>query len=174
MSSTRFINGSLAADEAAAARAAHAGAFGATLDRVGSAITRYGIVAVLFLIDGIKFTSYEAMAIQPLVAHSPLLFWLYKVLDVRQVSDIFGTFEILAGLLIATRAFAPKLSAAGSLLCIPIFTTTLSFMFSTPGVWQPGYGFPALSATGAFLVKDVVLLGASLWTAAEALRKKAS
>jgi uncharacterized membrane protein YkgB len=44
-------------------------------------------------------------------------------------------------------------------------------MLSTPGVWQPGYGFPALSTTGAFLVKDIVLLGATSWTGAEALRK---
>jgi uncharacterized membrane protein YkgB len=84
---------------------------------------------------------------------------------------VFGAFEILAGLLIATRPFAPRLSAVGSVMCVPIFLTTLSFMLSTPGVWQPGYGFPALSATGAFLVKDIVLLGAAAWTGAEALRK---
>ena len=41
-----------------------------------------------------------------------------------------------------------------------MFLTTLSFVITTPGVWQAGYGFPALAASpGQFLVKDVVLLG---------------
>lgn len=169
--STEFINPSLTKDEASAARAAQAGRAAEILERSGIALARYGLVAILLLIGWIKFTPYEAQAIQPLVAHSPFLFWLYGILDVRQVAALFGTFEIVAGLLIATRAFAPKFSAAGSLMCVPIFLTTLSFMLSTPGVWEPGYGFPALSATGAFLVKDVVLLGAAAWTGAEALRK---
>lgn len=43
-------------------------------------------------------------------------------------------------------------------------------MFSTPGVIAPGYSFPVLSANvGQFLAKDLVLLGAALWTAGEAL-----
>ena len=46
---------------------------------------------------------------------------------------------------------------------IGLFATTLSFLFSTPG-WEPSLGFPALSASaGHFLIKDVVLFGASLW-----------
>jgi uncharacterized membrane protein YkgB len=38
-------------------------------------------------------------------------------------------------------------------------------------VWQAGYGFPALAGfPGQFLVKDVVLLGAAIWTLADSLR----
>ncbi len=52
-----------------------------------------------------------------------------------------------------------------------MFLITLSFLLTTPGVWQPGYGFPALSPSpGQFLAKDLVLLGAAIWTAGEALR----
>jgi len=48
---------------------------------------------------------------------------------------------------------------------------TLSLLLSTPGAWQPGYGFPALSPSpGQFLAKDLLLLGAAIWTAGEALR----
>jgi uncharacterized membrane protein YkgB len=43
-----------------------------------------------------------------------------------------------------------------------MFLTTLSFMLSTPRVWQPGYGFPFLSGAGQFLVKDLLLLGGHL------------
>jgi uncharacterized membrane protein YkgB len=52
-----------------------------------------------------------------------------------------------------------------------MFLTTLSFVITTPGVWQAGYGFPALSGfPGQFLVKDVMLLGAAIWTPADSLR----
>jgi len=65
----------------------------------------------------------------------------------------------------------PKLSVLGSVLATLLFLTTISFLFTTPGVAEAaGGGFPALSSTGQFLLKDVVLLGASLWTLADALR----
>ena len=51
-----------------------------------------------------------------------------------------------------------------------MFLTTLSFLFSTPG-WEPSLGgFRALSVVpGQFLLKDVVLLGAAVWSLGEAL-----
>ncbi len=48
------------------------------------------------------------------------------------------------------------------------FLLTVSFLFSTPGAAQLKYGFPVLGDAGQFLIKDLVLLGASFWTAAEA------
>ena len=65
----------------------------------------------------------------------------------------------------------PKASAIGSIGAVITFIITLSFMLTTPGIWEPGYGFPALSAMpGQFLAKDLVLLGVAIWTAAEAWR----
>jgi uncharacterized membrane protein YkgB len=51
-----------------------------------------------------------------------------------------------------------------------MFLTTLSFLVTTPGVWEPSLGgFPALSAVpGQFLIKDLALLGISLWSLGEA------
>jgi uncharacterized membrane protein YkgB len=56
-----------------------------------------------------------------------------------------------------------------------MFLTTLSFLVTTPG-WEKSLGgFPALSAMpGQFLLKDLVLLGASLFTAGEALEAAGS
>jgi uncharacterized membrane protein YkgB len=53
-----------------------------------------------------------------------------------------------------------------------MFLTTLSFLLTTPGVWEASAGgFPALSVVpGQFLAKDFVLFGASLWTCSEAWR----
>ncbi len=143
---------------------------GRTLEGVGENIARYGLVAILLWIGGIKFTAYESESIQGLVANSPLLSWGYSVLSVRGFAALIGIIEITLGLLIATRPVAPKLSAIGSLGVIPMALITLTFVFTTPGVWQPGYGFPFPSMTGAFLAKDILLLGVAVWTAGEALR----
>ncbi len=84
---------------------------------------------------------------------------------------LIGVIEIVLGLLIATRPFAPMLSAIGSFGVIIMSLITLTFVFTTPGVWQPGYGFPFPSPMpGQFLAKDLLMLGAAIWTAGEALR----
>ena len=58
----------------------------------------------------------------------------------------------------------------GSAVAVLMFLITLSFLFSTPG-WESSLGgFPALSgAIGQLLIKDVVLLGAALWSLGEAM-----
>jgi uncharacterized membrane protein YkgB len=51
-----------------------------------------------------------------------------------------------------------------------MFLTTMTFMLSTPGIFEPtAGGFPAVSITGQFLLKDLVLLGAAILTCGEAL-----
>lgn len=130
-------------------------------------LTRYSLVLVFVWIGGMKFTNYEAEGIRPFVENSPLMSWLYQIFSVSQFSAILGVLEIAVGVLIATRPFWPKLSAYGSIAAAAMFVGTLSFIVTTPG-WEPSLGFPALSVPGQFLLKDAVLLGASLWTAAEA------
>jgi reactive chlorine resistance protein C len=144
------------------------------IDEVGKAIVRWGLVLVLAWIGAMKFTAYEAMGIQPLVAHSPLIGWMYDLLSVRSFSTMLGFIEIATAILIALRPVSPGASAVGSVLAIGLFATTLSFLFSTPG-WEPSLGFPALSAMpGQFLLKDVVLFGASVWILGESLKAMVS
>lgn len=147
-----------------------AGAAGRTLENVGGMVIRYGLVVILLWVGGLKFTAYEAEGIEPLVSNSALMSWGYQVMSVRDFSKVIGTIEIVLGLLIAIRPVAPRISALGSLGAIGMFLTTLSFILTTPGVWQPGYGFPYPSPMpGQFLAKDLLLLGAAIWTAGDAL-----
>ena len=141
--------------------------WGKHLTGLGTGILRYGLVFLLIAIGSTKFFTFEARAIQPLVSHSPFLSWLYPALGLQGVSNLFGLSELITGILIALRPVSPKLSAAGSLIGILIFLTTLSFLFTTPGALAPG------SDAGGFLVKDIVLLGAAVYTAGEALRAAA-
>ena len=138
------------------------------LNRPGIEILRYGLVIVLLWIGGMKFTVYEAAGIAPLEMHSPLMNWLYVLLGQRNISDLLGVIEIALGLGIALRYVYPLVSGIASVLSVGMFLTTLSFLFTTPG-WEPTLGFPAISAMpGQFLLKDIVLLGAAVFTAGEA------
>lgn len=143
-----------------------------TIERIGSAVSRYGLAVVLIWIGCMKFTAYEAMGIQPLVSHSPFFAWTLNFMDVRTLSAAIGVIEIATGLLITSRRFSPRASAIGSLLAVGTFLITLSFILSTPGVWAaPAGGFPALSAhPGQFLIKDIVLLGVSTWSLGESMK----
>lgn len=141
-----------------------------TLERVGVFLLRYSLVLVLAWIGLFKFTPTEAAGIQPLFTHSPLFAWLYEVLSVRAVSNLVGSTEILVAVLMALRPVAPRLSYFGSLGAVVIFLTTVSFLFTTPGAFAVVDGLWVPGSTGSFLIKDLTLLGAAFYTAAEARR----
>ena len=145
-------------------------AMSSQVEAVGRELTRYGLVVVVGWIGLMKFTTYEAEGIRPFVANSPLLSWVYGPLSVQGFSAVLGVVEVAVALLIALRPFAPRASALGSALAVGMFLTTLSFLIRTPGVWEPSLGgFSALSAVpGQFVIKDLALLGISLWTLGEA------
>jgi uncharacterized membrane protein YkgB len=117
-----------------------------------------------------KFTVYEAAGIQPLVANSPLMGWVYGIFSERTFSALLGVVEVSVAAMIALRPVSAKVAAIGSGLAAVMFLTTLTFILSTPG-WEPSLGgFPALSVVpGQFLIKDIVLLAAALWSLGEAL-----
>jgi reactive chlorine resistance protein C len=145
---------------------------GALLRKSGEFLIRYGLVIVLGWIGAMKFTTYEAEGIKTLVETSPFMSWMYKVFSVQTTSNIIGVAEITAAALIAIRPLSAKLSAVGSMLAIFTFLATLTFLFSLPG-WEKSLGgFPALSGSGGFLLKDIVLLGAALFTLGDSLAGK--
>lgn len=146
---------------------------GTNIERLGIGVLRYGLVIVLLWVGLLKFTAYEAEGIKGLVLNSPLLSWVYNIMSVQSFSALLGIIEISLGILIAARNFSPKLSAIGSMGAIIMFLITLSFLLSTPGIWQPDYGFPYLSPMpGQFLAKDILLLGTAIYTAGEALANR--
>ena len=144
------------------------------LEKTGIAISRYGLAVILLLIGLAKFTPEEAAGIQPLVAHSPLMSWMYALLSVRGVSNLIGCIEIVIAILLALRPVSAKLSLAGSVGAPITFLLTASFLLSTPGAVQFNAGISILGAAGQFLIKDLALLGVAVWTAAEALKSDRS
>ncbi len=144
---------------------------GAKLQTAGEFVFRYGLVLIFLWIGCLKFTAYEAKNIEGLIANSPFFSWAYHAMGLQGASNMIGVVEISIGLLLATRPIWPKLSAIGAFGSIITYVMTLSFLLTTPGVWEAGYGFPFPSALpGQFLLKDLVLLGVSIWLAGEALQ----
>ena len=131
----------------------------------GALLVTYALALIFLWFGCLKFTQYEAAGIAPLVMNSPLVGWWHSMFGIAGTSHMLGVFEIITGLLLAARPFQPRLAAIGGAMATITFLVTLTFMLSTPGVAQPGFGNAlALSPfPGQFLLKDLVLLAVSLW-----------
>jgi reactive chlorine resistance protein C len=136
---------------------------------IAALVVRYGLVIVIAWFGAMKFTYYESHGISPLVANSPLMSWLYDIMSIRTFGRLLGSLELLTAALLALKPWFPKASVLGGLIASLFFVSTLSFMVTTPGIGEASAGgFPVLSANGQFLVKDIALLGLSLWLLADA------
>ncbi len=145
---------------------------GDTVANAGTHAIRFSSAIVLGWIGAMKFTAYEAGAIEGLVASSPLTSWLYSVFSLQGASNLIGSAEIAIALLLVVGAKFPKVALLGALGALATFFVTASFLFTAP-VTEPSLGgFPALSVVpGQFLLKDIVLLAAALFLSGDALRR---
>ena len=140
------------------------------LRSVGISVMRYGLATTLLWIGALKFKDYEVQNAEVLVTASPLTSRLRAKLGAQKLARLIGVTQITLGSLIAAKPVAPQASAVGSFGAVGLFLGTLSFLATTPESWQEGQGIPQLSMLGEALLKDTVLLGAALLTAAESLR----
>ncbi len=145
-------------------------AMGKDNDRGGDRLNRVAIgvgyvaLVLIYLAFGLsKFTAEEAAALVDIVKPSPFLGWTYGLFSPVGFSQGLGVIELSIGVLIAARPLAPKLSAIGGLLSAGLFLMTLSFILSTPGVFDTSRGlFGFFGGAGQFLLKDLGLLAVSL------------
>jgi uncharacterized membrane protein YkgB len=134
---------------------------------IGIEISRYALAVVIAIIGLSKFTAGEAAAVAPLIAHSPFLAWT-SVFGVQATSNALGAIEIVIVLLLLARPFSVRAGALGAALAVGTFLTTSSFLLTTPHAFVFN-GLAVLSDVGAFLIKDLALLGASVVVLGEAL-----
>lgn len=171
----------------------------ARADRPGLVVTRLGLMIVLLWIGGLKAFKYEADGIIPFVANSPVMsFFLadpdnYKahrnpegalVPENRAWHERNGTYAfscglgaviVLYGLLLGLHPWRPELAALGGFLVFVMSLVTLSFLITTPECWVPSlgdteHGFPYLSGAGRLVLKDCIMMGASLLVMADSAR----
>ena len=139
----------------------------------GDHALRLSIALILVWIGAMKFSAYEAGAIEGLISSSPLTSWLYNVFSLQGASNFIGTFEIVTAIAIILSPINRLIGIIGSLGAIATFAVTSSLLLTAP-VWEATLGgFPALNVVpGQFLVKDIVLLAASITLLGKALKAK--
>jgi uncharacterized membrane protein YkgB len=147
---------------------------GPEIEHVGAGIVRYGLAGVVAIIAAMKFTDYEVNNIKPLLENSPFFKPLGRRVGLKWTARLVGMTELAIASLVAFPPRRSRLSALGSALAVGMFATTLSFLISTPAArTKSTKGVPILSDAGQFLLKDVILLGASVMTLGESLREHA-
>ncbi|AYZ11215.1 DUF417 family protein [Chryseobacterium arthrosphaerae] len=126
---------------------------------IGYYLSLFGAALILLWIGIFKFTPTEAAAIKPLVENHFLTFFVYKVMSVQTVSNLIGAIEIIIALLLVFSAKFAVLKKYAGIGMIVTFMVTLSYLFTTPGVWRVVDGVPV---TDFFILKDLMLLGFGL------------
>ncbi|WP_233010517.1 DUF417 family protein [Rheinheimera faecalis] len=117
------------------------------------------VALVLVWIGGMKFTQIEAEGIADLVQSSPLMSWLYLWFDQQTTSNLIGIYDLLALLLLGAGLYYRWLFLPGWLMCLAVFLTTQTFLFSFPGAFS-AHGL--LTASGQFLIKDLWFIASML------------
>src|ERR1700727_2389688 len=71
-------------------------------------VTSIGMIVMLLWAGSYKMTAPGAEGIIPLVSNSPLISWHFKLFGPYIGSDIIGTTEVIAAILIVAGYFKPK------------------------------------------------------------------
>src|SRR5580698_5392408 len=126
-------------------------------------ISSIGMVVMLLWAGSYKMTVPGAEGIIPLVSNSPLISWHFKLFGPYIGSDIIGTTEVIAAILMITGYFKPKAGIVGGLIATLMFFTTSTMVITTPGSTISVHGIRYMSFLGLFLFKDVISLGVALY-----------
>jgi len=122
-----------------------------------------GMIVMLLWAGSFKMTAQGAEAITPLVTHSPLIGWHFKLFGPRIGSGIIGLTEITAALLFIVGYFKAKAGIIGGLITMLMFFITSTMVISTPGTIISIHGMIYMSFLGLFLFKDVISFGVSFY-----------
>ena len=122
-------------------------------------------MVIIFLFFGYqKWFDYEAQALIPYISHGPLIFWMYPVFGIKGATWFLGVSEWVFGALLFAGFWNKKLGILGALGGIASFVSTTTIIPFIPNGWAPSAGgFPAMTETVAFLLKDLVLLAVSVY-----------
>src|SRR5258708_36374704 len=122
-------------------------------------------MVIIFLFFGYqKWFEYEAQALVPYISHGPLIFWMYPVFGIRGATYFLGVAEWLFGGLLFLGFWNKKLGILGALGSCFAFVSTITIIPFIPNGWAASAGgFPAMTETVAFLLKDLVLLAVSVY-----------
>ena len=142
-----------------------------TLDRSGLLandldyhLVRAAMVIIFLFFGYQKWFAYEAERLIPYISNGPLIFWLYPVFGIRGASWFLGVSEWTFGTLLFLGLWDKRLGILGAAGSTVTFIGTVTIIPFMPDGWdQSAGGFPAMTGNVPFLMKDVLLLAASLY-----------
>jgi uncharacterized membrane protein YkgB len=127
-------------------------------------LMRATMVAIFFIFGCQKWFDYQAHAIVPFIKNGPLIFWLYPLFGIRGAAFFLGSAEWLFGLLLFLGFWNKRLGILGALGSCATYMATVTIIPFFPDAWAaPAGGFPAATLPYLFLIKDIVLLAASVY-----------
>jgi uncharacterized membrane protein YkgB len=91
----------------------------------------------------------------PYISNGPLIWWMYPAFGIRGASWFLGVAEWTFGALLFAGFWDKRLSILGAAGSVVTFVTN--------GWAASAGGFPAMTGNIPFLMKDVVLLAASIY-----------
>jgi len=127
-------------------------------------LMRASMVLIFAFFGYQKWFNYEAQALIPYISHGPLIFWMYPILGLKGATWFLGVAEWLFGALLFLGFWNKRLGILGALGSCFSFVATLTIIPFIPNGWAVSAGgFPAMTETVAFLLKDLVLLAVSVY-----------
>src|SRR5262245_8376493 len=126
-------------------------------------LVRAALVLVFVLFGYQKWFEYEAETLIPFIGNGPLIFWMYPVFGIRGASWFLGGSEWLFAALLFWGFWNKKAGILGALGCTFAMIGTVTIIPFMPDGWDAAAGFPAMKGNVAFLMKDFVLLSASVY-----------
>lgn len=131
---------------------------------LGHHLIRAAMVFTFAIFGYQKWYSFEAHQISPLIAHSPLVFWLIPAFGINGAGYFLGTTEWLFGSLLLLGFWHRRLGILGAIGSTITFLGTVSIIPFLPNAWAvEAGGFPVMYLPVAFLMKDVLFLAVSLY-----------
>jgi len=126
-------------------------------------LIRASMVPIFLSFGYQKWFEYEAQVLIPYISNGPLIFWLYPAFGVRGASWFLGVSEWLFGALLFLGFWDKRLGILGAIGSTFTFVATVTIIPFMPNGWDPAAGFPAMAGNVPFLMKDFVLLAASIY-----------
>ena len=140
------------------------GKLGITKEDIDYHFVRASMVVIFLFFGYQKWFEYEAQALIPYISHGPLISWMYPVFGVRGACLFLGVAEWAFGLLLFLGFWNKEFGILGAIGSCFSFIATITIIPFIPNGWAASAGgFPAMTETTAFLMKDLVLLAVSFY-----------
>ena len=147
--------------------------FGILTEDLDYHLLRAAMVIIIFFFGYQKWFAYEAERLIPYISNGPLIFWLYPAFGMRGASLLLGASEWTFGTLLFLGFWSKRLGILGALGSSVTFIATVTIIPFMPDGWDAAAGgFPAMTGNVPFLMKDVVLLAASIYLLKQDVKKE--